>query len=169
MLKIEAVAQNLLVQDEDELMAQLGARSQMIEASPEVAAVDSLEKEVSVPRGAFNDLLKTGKDIFAPASAQAYKLFCSPRGDGKLAAELDKLMNEKTAEAAAKMTAMLTPILVGSLGLPQSIAVMVGALIVKKIAKGASDLACENWKASLGSSATPDPSPDTPAPPQSGQ
>lgn len=64
-------------------------------------------------------------------------------------------MNEKTTEAAAKMTAAPTPVLVGSLGLPQSLAVMVGSLIVKKIAKGISDFICENWKATLDGSVTP--------------
>jgi hypothetical protein len=121
-------------------------------------------------------LLKAGKNIFAPASAQAYKILCSPMGgDSELAAELDKLMNQKTADAAAKMTAAITPVLVTSLGLPQSIAVMVGSLIAKKIAKGTSDLICENWKATLEGSETlaaspesspivPSELPDTPEP-----
>jgi hypothetical protein len=177
MAEVEAVAQNLLALDEDELLAQLGARSQAIEASPTAASIDSLEEEVPVPRGAFDDLLKAGKNVFAPASAQAYKILCSPiGGDSDLAKELDKLMNEKTAEAAAKMTAALTPVLVSSLGLPQSIAVMVGSLIVKKAAKGASDFICENWQATLEGSTTasvnspesspvaPSEPPDTPEP-----
>lgn len=170
MAEIEAVAQNLLALDEDELMAQLGARSQAIEASPRAASLDSLEAEVPIPRGAFDDLLKAGKSVFAPASTQAYKVLCSPiGGNSDLAKELDKLMNEKTTEAAAKMTAALTPVLVGSLGLPQSLAVMVGSLIVKKIAKGASDLICENWKSSLegatASASSPESSPVVPSEP----
>jgi hypothetical protein len=40
-------------------------------------------------------------------------------------------------------------ILVGSLGLPQSIAVLVGSLIAKKIAKGSSYFICERWQQSL--------------------
>lgn len=156
MAQVEAVAQNLLALDEDELMAQLGAQSQTIEADPRAASLDSLEEEVPVPRGAFDDLFKVGKNVFAPASAQAYKILCSPiGGDSDLAKELDKLMNEKTAEAAAKMTAALAPVLVGSLGLPQSLAVMIGSLIVKKVAKGTSDLVCENWKEILEGSTTP--------------
>lgn len=170
MAEIEAVAQNLLALDEDELMAQIGARSQAIEASPKAASIESLEAEIPVPRGAFDDLLKAGKNIFAPASAQAYNILCSPiGGDGELAKELDKLMNEKTAEAASKMAAALAPVLVGSLGLPQSIAVMVGSLIVKKIAKGTSDFICENWKATLESPtaapASPESSPVAPSEP----
>jgi hypothetical protein len=155
MIEIEAFAKNLLELDENELMAQIGARSQAIEASPRAASIDSLGEEIPVPKGAFDELLKAGENIFAPASAQAYKILCSPiGGDGELAAELDKLMNEKTTEASTKMTAALTPVLVSSLGLPQSIAVMVGSLIVKKIAKGTSDFICENWKATLESSTT---------------
>lgn len=171
MAEVEAVAQGLLALDEEELMAQIGARSQLIEDQPAAASIDSLAEEVPVPRGAFDDLLQSGKNIFAPASAQAYKILCSPiGGEGELAAELDKLMNEKTAEAAAKMTAALAPVLVGSLGLPQSIAVMVGSLIVKKIAKGTSDLICENWQATLeaapnAAASGPESSPIAPAEP----
>jgi hypothetical protein len=156
MAEVEAVAQNLLTLGEEYLLAQIGARSQAIEASPRAASIDALEEEIPVARGAFDELLKAGQNVFAPASAQAYKLFCSPiGGDSDLAKELDKLMNEKTAEAAAKMTGLLAPVLVGSLGLPQSIAVMVGSLIVKKIAKGTSDFVCENWKMALEDAAIP--------------
>lgn len=165
MATLETISQNLLTQDENELLAQLGARSQVVEANPTADSLDALEEGVSVPRGAFDDLLKVGKKIFVPASAQAFKLLCSPiGGDGELAAELDKLMNEKTAEAAAKMTTILTPILVGSLGLPQSLAVIVGSLIVKQLAKGISNFACENWKATLS-----DPTPTNSAPTNSSE
>jgi hypothetical protein len=156
MSDIQSIAQDLLELDEEELTAQIGARAEAIETSPKGAAqgefesVESLEEEIPVARGAFDDFLKTGQDIFASASLQAYKLLCSPvGGDSELAEELDKLMGEKTTEAAAKMASLLAPVLVGSLGLPQSIAVLVGTLIVKKVAKGTSDFVCENWKSSL--------------------
>lgn len=168
MAEVEAVAEGLLALDEDELLAQIGVRDQEIENNPDAASLESLSEEIPVPRGAFDDLLNAGKNIFAPASAQAYKILCSPiGGNSELAAELDKLMSQKSAEAAAKMTGLLTPVLVGSLGLPQSIAVMVGTLLVKKAAKGTSDLICENWKASLDAGATvsaesPATAPETP-------
>ena len=50
------------------------------------------------------------------------------------------------------MASLLAPVLVGSLGLPQSIAVLVGTLIVKRVAKGTSNFVCENWEKSLNSS-----------------
>jgi hypothetical protein len=165
MAEVEAIARGLLELDENELLAQIGVRDQAIETSPAAAAIESLNEEIPVPRGAFDELLKAGKNVFAPASAQAYKLLCSPiGGNSDLAAQLDKLMSEKTTEAAAKMTGLLTPVLVGSLGLPQSIAVMVGTLLVKKAAKGTSDLICENWKASLGASAEASTPPAAPEP-----
>jgi hypothetical protein len=169
MTAVETVARTLVELDEEELTIQLGALSQYVEANPEAATLEAID-DVPVPRGGFDDLLNAGKTIFAPASAQAYKLLCSPiGGNGELAQELDKLMHEKTADAAAKMAAALTPVLVGSLGLPQSIAVMVGSLIVKKVAKGTSDIICENWKASLegstSASSTPESSPVAPSEP----
>jgi hypothetical protein len=162
MAELEAVARNLAELDEDELTVQLGELSQYVDANPDAASIDSID---AIPRskGAFDDLLNAGKNVFTPASAQAYKILCSPIGgnNSELAAELDKLMNDKTTEAAAKMTAALTPVLVSSLGLPQSIAVMVGSLIVKKVAKGASDFICENWKVTLeGSASASDSNPE---------
>ena len=171
MAEVEAIARGLLELDDDDLLAQIGVRDRAIAASPEAATIESLGEEIPVPRGAFDELLKAGKNVFAPASAQAYKLLCSPiGGNSDLAAQLDQLMSQKTAEAAAKMTGLLAPVLVGSLGLPQSIAVMVGTLLVKKAAKGTSDLICENWKTSLDatvptseSSEAPPTVPETPA------
>ncbi len=151
MTEIEAVARNLIELDEDALTAQLGAVSQAIELDAGAAAIESAE-DIPVPRGAFDDLLQAGVNIFNSVSPKAYELLCSPvSGDSELAAELDKLLSQKTAEAAAKMTGLLTPMLVGSLGLPQSIAVLVGSLVVKKIAKSTSNFVCENWKATLAS------------------
>ena len=150
MAEVEAVARGLAELDEEDLTAQLGAVSQYIEANPEEDSVDSVE-DIPVPRGgAFDDLFKAGMNVFTSVSPKAYGILCSPiGGNGELAAELDKLMNTKTAEAAAKMTKLLTPVLVESLALPQSVAVVVGSLIIKKVAKGTSDFVCENWKENL--------------------
>ena len=62
-------------------------------------------------------------------------------------------MDQNTSEANAKATALLTPIL-ASVGLPQSLAVVVGALLVKKLAKGTSDFICTTWKANIDGTAT---------------
>ncbi|MBW4659778.1 MAG: hypothetical protein KME15_13960 [Drouetiella hepatica Uher 2000/2452] len=159
MAEVEAVARGLAELDEDDLTAQLGAVSQYVEANPEEVSVNSIE-DIPVPRGAFDDLFKAGLNVFTSISPKAYNVLCSPiGGKGELAAELDKLMSAKTTEAAAKMTGLLTPVLVGSLGLPQSVAVVVGSLIVKKAAKGTSDYVCENWKANLSSAASSAESP----------
>ncbi len=153
MAEVEALAQRLVELNEEDLTVQLGALSQYIEANPEATLIDSFE-EIPVPRGAFDDLLKAGKNVFGPASSGAYKIFCSPvEGvlikDPELAKELSKLMDEKTTEASAKAAAMIAPILTGSLGLPQSLAVVVGALLVKKLAKGTSDFICNTWEKNI--------------------
>jgi hypothetical protein len=75
MAEIEAVAQNLLNLDEDDLMVQIGVRAQEIETNPSAASIDALEEDIPVPRGAFSDLFKAGSNIFGPASEQAYKVF----------------------------------------------------------------------------------------------
>ena len=155
MAEMEAVARSLAELNEDELTAQLGAISHAIAADSRAASLDSIE-DIPVPRGAFDELFQAGRHVFSSISPKAYDLFCSPiGGNSELAAELDKLMNQKTAEAAAKMTGLLAPVLVGSLGLPQSVAVLVGSLIVKQVAKGTSNFVCENWKGSLPPATTP--------------
>jgi hypothetical protein len=155
MVEVEVVARSLAELNEDELAAQLGAVSQALEMDSGAASINSIE-DIPVPRGAFDELLQAGMNVFSSVSPKAYELFCSPiGGNTELAAELDKLMNQKTAEAAAKMTGLLTPVLVGSLGLPQSIAVLVGSLVVKKLAKGTSNFVCENWEESFSGTASP--------------
>lgn len=139
--------ENLLELDEEDLTVQLGLRSQDWQNTGE--AVDSLD-DLPVPRGDFDDLLKSGQDFFEPLSGNAYKILCSDIGaNSDLAKELSKLMDQKTTEAATQMTSLITPLLVGNIGLPSSIAVVVATLIVKKIAKGTSDLVCTNWQSSL--------------------
>jgi len=155
MTELEGIARSLTELSEDELTAQLGAIAQAVEADSRAGSIDSIT-DIPVPRGAFDDLLQAGMAVFSSISPKAYGLLCSPiGGNTELAAELDKLMNQKTAEAATQMTGLLTPVLVGSLGLPQSIAVLVGSLIVKKLAKGTSNFICENWKESFSSPANP--------------
>lgn len=155
MAELETVARGLVELDEEELTAQLGALAQAVEMDASAASLEAAV-DVPTPRGIFDDLFQAGMAVLNSVSPKAYELFCTPiGGNSELAAELDQLMNQKTAEAAAKMTGLLTPVLVGSLGLPQSIAVLVGSLIVKKLAKGASNFVCDNWKESLPSPVDP--------------
>lgn len=98
------------------------------------------------PRGGLEDLLKAGQNVFGPSSAGAYRVLCSDVSD--LAKELTKLMDTKTKEASTQAIALLTPILAGG-GLPQSVAIIVGTLLVKKLAKGSSDFICTKWKQNI--------------------
>lgn len=78
--------------------------------------------------------------------------------DPKLAQELSNLMEQKTSEAAAKATAIIAPVLKGSLGFPESLAVVLGALLVKKLVKGTSDFICTSWQ-KTSKHKMPNPSP----------
>ena len=158
MTDFNAVVQKLQALDEDELIAQLGMRVQVFESDPSAASIESLEEPMPVPRASWDDVLKTGQNLLNQTSADTYKLMCTPiGGNGDLAKELNQVLNEKTAEAAAKATSLITPVLVGSLGLPQSLAVLLGTLIVKKLAKGTSDFICDRWQQSLGISSITSP------------
>jgi hypothetical protein len=154
MAEINDLAQKLLELDEDELEARIGMRSQSQSRSGGTDVTDnslnSLEDMDAVPRGAFNDFLNAGKDFFIPINAQAFKYLCSDIDkNSELGKALSKVMDDKTAEAAAKVTAFLSPYLVTQFALPQALAVLVGTLIVKKVAKGTSDFTCSNWEKSL--------------------
>jgi hypothetical protein len=148
MSEVEAAARGLLALDEEELITKLGLIDQFVSSDPNAASIDYLDS-LPEPKGGLDDLLKAGKNIFGPASAGAYKVLCSDIGDlakdSDLAQELTKLMDAKTAEASAQAAALLTPILASG-GLPQSLALVVGTLLVKKLAKGSSDFICTNWK-----------------------
>ncbi|WP_404790152.1 hypothetical protein [Altericista sp. CCNU0014] len=155
MAEINDLAQKLLELDEDELEAMIGMRSQSQSRSGVSGetddSLDSLEEDIdTVPKGGLNDFLNAGKDFFAPINAQAYKYLCSDIDkDSELGKALSTVMSDKTTEAAAKVTAFLSPVLVTQFALPQALAVLIGTLIVKKVAKGASDFTCSNWKKSL--------------------
>ncbi|NJO80446.1 MAG: hypothetical protein HC827_19355 [Cyanobacteria bacterium RM1_2_2] len=154
MADTEAIVQNLLELDEDELVAQIGIKAQTIEQDASAADLESLAEPMAVPRAGWDDIFQFGQGVFSDTSAKAYKLLCTPLGGenadtNELVQELEKLLGAKTAEAATKATTLLAPVLVGSLGLPQSLAVLISTLLVKRLAKGASNLICEKWQASL--------------------
>ncbi|MEO1295295.1 MAG: hypothetical protein AAFW75_05740 [Cyanobacteria bacterium J06636_16] len=67
MAKVKVVAQRLADLDEAELTVQLGALSQYVEANPKETAIADFET-IPVPRGAFDDLLKSGKSVFSSVS-----------------------------------------------------------------------------------------------------
>ncbi len=162
MSEIEAVARGLLELDEDDLTARLGLLDRELNSGARSAtSIDDLI-DLPVPRAGLGDLLKAGQNIFGPASAGAYKVLCSDvedlAKDSDLAKELTKLMDQKTTEASAKVAALLTPVLASS-GLPQSLAVVVGALLVKQLAHGAGDFICTTWKKNI--EGTPDSTPPT--------
>lgn len=136
---VETVAQNLLELDEQELTTKLGLLDQDLNAGVRgTTSIDYLEN-LHEPRGGLEDLLKAGQNVFGPASAGAYRVLCSDVNDlakdSDLAKELTKLMDTKTTEASTQAVALWTPILAGG-GLPQSVATVVGTLLVKKLAKG---------------------------------
>lgn len=173
MADTEAIVHNLLDLDEDELVAQIGIKAQTIEQDASAAELESLEEPMAIPRAGWSDVFQFGQDVFSDASAKAYKLLCTPLEGGsgeanELVQELEKLLGAKTAEATTKATALLAPVLVGSLGLPQSLAVLISTLLVKRLAKGASNLICEKWQASLTPTAEAAPAPVTEPLPDSG-
>ena len=152
MSQIESIAQDLLALDEEDLTIKLGLLEQTLQSGTRGAKSLEFIADLPEPRAGFSDLLDLGKNVFGPASAEAYRVLCTDVGDlvkdSDLATELTKLMAQKTMEASTQAVALLTPILT-SAGLPQSVALMVGTLLVKKLAKGSSDFICTKWKQNI--------------------
>ena len=152
MSAIETIVQDLLALDEEELTTKLGLLDQDLNAGVRGATSIDYVENLPEPRGGIEDLLKVGQNVFGPASAEAYRVLCSDVGDlvkdSDVATELTKLMAQKTTEASTQAVALLTPILAGG-GLPQSVAIVVGTLLVKKLAKGSSDFICTKWKQNI--------------------
>ena len=167
MSEIEAVARGLLEFDEDDLTVKLGLlEPELNSGSRNATSIDDL-LDMPTPKAGLGDLLKAGQNIFGPASAGAYKVLCSDIGDlakdSDLAKEMTKLMDQKTTEASAKVAALLTPILASG-GLPQSIAVIVGALLVKQLAHGTGNFICTTWKKNIeGTPENTSPASESPA------
>lgn len=167
MSEIEAVARGLLELDEDDLTARLGLIDRELNSGARGATLIDDLIDLPVPRAGLGDLLKAGQNIFGPASAGAYKVLCSDIGDlakdSDLAKEMTKLMDQKTTEASAKVAALLTPVLASG-GLPQSLAVIVGALLVKQLAHGTGKLICTTWKKNIeGTPENTPPASESPA------
>ncbi|MFM1843785.1 MAG: hypothetical protein RLZZ490_2528 [Cyanobacteriota bacterium] len=158
MSEIESLAQELLLLNEEELTTKLGLLDRDLNAGVRGAASVQYLESMPEPRAGLEDLFKIGQNLFGPASAGLYKILCSDVGevvkDSELAQQLTELMNQKNAEASAKAAALITPLLTSG-GLPQSMAVMIGALIVKKLAKGSSDFICTKWQQNIGIVADP--------------
>ena len=142
--------QKLADSDEDSLFKELGelARSPKVvdrgDDSFQLIMPKNLEHDTKISSRVF------GQEVLMMLSPKAYKLLCSPiEGNGELAAELTKLMDQKTTEAATKAMEKLGYLLVNSLGLPQQIAFRASSLLIRKIAHETSDLICERWQKSL--------------------
>jgi hypothetical protein len=148
MAEMEALVQNLLALDEEELETQLGLRTQSIEAGDsEVASLESLEEELPAPRGLGGEnALELGRQIFSRVYAEAYELLCKPLGgDEETAKALDKALEENYAKAAS----ILAPVLVSNFALAPAIATIVATLVIKKISKDLAGGICSTWAKSL--------------------
>lgn len=162
MANVDELLQNLSTLSEDELEAQLGMRAQTIgeEATRGVAdsaAIDSIDPNAPVPRGLVDDALAAGQRMFNWISPAAYKLLCTPMGDGSTDGtmqELVKLLDQDLEKNLAKAAGMLAPFLTANLGLAPAIAALVSTLIIKRVSKGVAKFTCDAWEKTLSSSSS---------------
>lgn len=155
-------------EDEESLLAELAlleARSPIVTERPIELRIErspivterpmAMRSELTVvgtnDRGIVEDSLTRGKQVFAKVSPMVYRLLCNPLGDrdSDLARELTKLMDLKVDEFAKKAVGLLGPVLVQSLGIPQTLALVIATLLIKKAVSSSANLICESWKESL--------------------
>lgn len=157
MTDIDELLQNLSTLSEDELEAQLGARAQTIgeeatRGGAESASIDSIDPNAPVPRGLMDDALVAGQRLFNWISPAAYKLLCTPMGEGssdQTMQELVQLLDQDLEKNLAKAAGMLAPFLTANLGLAPAIAALVSTLIIKRVSKEVSKFTCDAWQKTL--------------------
>ena len=167
----EVAVEELWETDEDLLLAQLGQlseRSPIVTERPVGMRAEVLERSPIVTErpiamrselvtledrsyGAVKNLLAKGNEAFETISPLAYKVLCSDLGEGELAQELTKLMENNTEAAAAKAVTILGSVLLKHLNMPQTMAMVMATLVIKRAAKETSTLICENWQKRLAS------------------
>lgn len=142
----ESAMQSLLQSDEDQLLEQLGMRTQAI--TQDITKAGSFEPQVvydAAEMGPKDALQALGRRLFRRWNKEAYKLLCGNDTDDKeQRTELTKALGIGDVAVAAALTSALVYI-----GAAPAIAAIVAAIIVKKFFAPALDEFCEIWKENL--------------------
>lgn len=137
----------LLNSDEDQLYAELGIRARAIATDPTVGAQFSPEVTYhEAEMGVLDDVKEFGQRLFRRWNVEAHKLCCGgDPADAKDRAELMEAFGISDAAAAA----VISGVLVSSMGVAPAIAVVIAALVVKRFFRPAHQEFCEVWKKNL--------------------
>jgi len=101
-------------------------------------------------RGLIDESLAKGKQVFSRVAPFIYKLFCSSsESNNDLALELTKLINLKADDFSQKAVGLLASVLMQSLGIPQTLALVVATLLIKKAVSSSAAVVCDRWADSL--------------------
>lgn len=142
----EPVLKKLLSADENTLLEQLGIRTMAYESrSPQVMQFEAnIAHDVAV-MGPMDELRKVGTRLLARWSRELFKVMCgNAEDDAKDRESLIKAMGLGDIAVAGAITAFL-----GSLGVVPALAVVVAALVVKRIITPGAETVCEYWAEQL--------------------
>jgi hypothetical protein len=145
----EPVVEKLLQAEEDQLYEELGIRAKAMGQDPTVSG--SFDPEVTyeaAQMGLKEDVLEFGQRLFRRWNAQAYELVCGAEAGQQQ--ERSQLMNAFGVSDVA-VAAVISSLLVSSVGLAPAIAAVVAALVVKRFFRPAYEEFCVTWKKSLES------------------
>ena len=142
----EPVLRKLLGADENTLLEQLGIRARAYESrSPQVMQLEAnIAHDVAV-MGPMDELRKIGSRLLARWSRELFKVMCGDaKDDAKDRESLLKAVGLGDVAVAGAITAFL-----GSLGVAPALAVVIAALLVKRIIGPGAQTVCEYWAEQL--------------------
>ncbi len=140
----EPAVKQLLVSDEGQLYEVLGIRAKAL--TQDVSKSASFEPDVVydvAEMGALDDVRDFGRRLFKRWSQAAYDLVCGKETDNE---EDRKKLRDAFGLGNVTVGAVLTGLLVSSLGLAPAIAAVVAAIVVKLFFHPAYKEFCETWK-----------------------
>jgi hypothetical protein len=143
--EVEPAVDELLLENEDELLEQLGRRAHAIEGP--AALDDQFDFDVSFDlSGARDAFRQLGARIYQRWEREAFGLVCGAGSDG---ADREKLADAFGVGGTA-VAAMITAGLASAFGLAPAIAAVIAAIVVKRFLQPAYEEFCVVWADRLG-------------------
>ena len=149
----EREAPGLMESAESDLYVGLAQAAKSLEEAPQEVQTGHLDLRIYLPVVSEEEktkLMILGKKLFRRIHRETYELICE---SGEVPVEVtDNVKESFGIRNGESLTAALTSILVPYLGMAAPTAVLVAALISRRLIKAVHETLCEAWLASLSSS-----------------
>ena len=147
-MQAEAAVEALLESDESQLYEQLGILSNALNETPAVVA--GFDPEVSYDQaamGPLDDIRKLGRRIFARWEKETYRMLC---GGGADDTNDRQAIKDALGIGGTALATYLATTLVATFALAPAVAVVIGAIVVRRYFNPAYDEFCSVWSERIG-------------------